>query len=213
MLTASAAGAVTIAKPSAQSGSLVLSTLQAGHNLTNNGPFSSNGANRIAYLFDEGINIGSGEQTFLLHYDRSGGLFASGRVRGTFDFVLSPGEAFASIYSTPLQLINSDDLTNGVTYQRCVVCLSVGATIFRGIEPSNVPIFGDVITISPGQNVASSVYTVTYDLTNDGVTMDEIRFGFTAAVVPEPATWTLMIGGFGLAGAALRRRRAAHADA
>jgi len=26
--------------------------------------------------------------------------------------------------------------------------------------------------------------------------------------VPEPATWTLMIGGFGLAGAALRRRRA-----
>ncbi len=28
-----------------------------------------------------------------------------------------------------------------------------------------------------------------------------------SAGVPEPATWTLMIGGFGLAGAALRRRR------
>jgi hypothetical protein len=26
--------------------------------------------------------------------------------------------------------------------------------------------------------------------------------------VPEPAVWTMMIGGFGLAGAALRRRRA-----
>jgi microcystin-dependent protein len=29
--------------------------------------------------------------------------------------------------------------------------------------------------------------------------------------VPEPASWALMIGGFGLAGVALRRRRAAAA--
>jgi hypothetical protein len=28
------------------------------------------------------------------------------------------------------------------------------------------------------------------------------------AGVPEPASWALMIGGFGLAGASLRRRRA-----
>ncbi|PZQ63703.1 MAG: hypothetical protein DI570_08050 [Phenylobacterium zucineum] len=31
------------------------------------------------------------------------------------------------------------------------------------------------------------------------------------AVVPEPSTWALMIGGFGLAGATLRRRRLAAA--
>ena len=35
--------------------------------------------------------------------------------------------------------------------------------------------------------------------------------GGPVGVVPEPATWGLMIGGFGLAGAALRRRRALHA--
>ncbi|WP_367255337.1 PEPxxWA-CTERM sorting domain-containing protein [uncultured Phenylobacterium sp.] len=28
------------------------------------------------------------------------------------------------------------------------------------------------------------------------------------AAVPEPATWALMIGGFGMAGAMLRRRKA-----
>ena len=32
--------------------------------------------------------------------------------------------------------------------------------------------------------------------------------GMSGAAVPEPAAWALMIGGFGLAGAALRRRRA-----
>ena len=34
---------------------------------------------------------------------------------------------------------------------------------------------------------------------------------FNLAEVPEPSTWALMIGGFGLAGAALRRRRTATA--
>ena len=34
------------------------------------------------------------------------------------------------------------------------------------------------------------------------------RTVFAAGGVPEPASWALMIGGFGLAGAALRRRRA-----
>ena len=32
--------------------------------------------------------------------------------------------------------------------------------------------------------------------------------GFVAATVPEPSTWAMMIGGFGLVGASARRRRA-----
>jgi hypothetical protein len=35
-----------------------------------------------------------------------------------------------------------------------------------------------------------------------------VMSGFSALAAPEPATWALMLGGFGLAGAALRRRAA-----
>jgi hypothetical protein len=45
---------------------------------------------------------------------------------------------------------------------------------------------------------------------SDDIGLDNIRFGQSAvAAVPEPATWALMILGFGGAGAMLRRRRPA----
>jgi hypothetical protein len=40
---------------------------------------------------------------------------------------------------------------------------------------------------------------------NGGVFFDDVS---VSGAIPEPATWALMIGGFGLAGALLRRRRA-----
>jgi hypothetical protein len=46
-------------------------------------------------------------------------------------------------------------------------------------------------------------------LSGNDFVLDDIAFGTTLpGGVPEPASWALMIGGFGLAGAALRRRRA-----
>ena len=44
----------------------------------------------------------------------------------------------------------------------------------------------------------------------NGAELDNVAVGLA---VPEPATWAMMIGGFGLAGASLRRRRAATAAA
>lgn len=46
-------------------------------------------------------------------------------------------------------------------------------------------------------------------ISNDsgGIEVDHLQYGLDAPGVPEPAAWALMIGGFGLAGAALRRRR------
>lgn len=49
--------------------------------------------------------------------------------------------------------------------------------------------------------------------TSDLVVMDDFLFGETRSAIPEPATWTMLIAGFGLAGAVLRRRRSAPARA
>ena len=48
-----------------------------------------------------------------------------------------------------------------------------------------------------GGNISAVLDTVTLDVTSGAGT-----------AVPEPATWTMMIAGFGLVGGALRRRRA-----
>lgn len=43
----------------------------------------------------------------------------------------------------------------------------------------------------------------------EAVALDAINFGGTVGGVPEPANWAMLIAGFGLTGAAMRRRRAA----
>ena len=86
------------------------------------------------------------------------------------------------------------------------------ATFAGGVSGSlslaaNTPGFFGVISDTPFS-------TVTVDL-NGSVTnvgFDALAFGIAApppAPVPEPATWAIMIAGFGLVGAAMRRRNAA----
>ena len=64
--------------------------------------------------------------------------------------------------------------------------------IFVGFTSAGNDIFG--IGIGPSSSV------------NDSFAIDDVRFT-SARGVPEPATWGLMILGFGAAGSALRRRR------
>jgi hypothetical protein len=212
----SAAAAVVADDPSATRGGITIEALPAGADLTNNGPFSSGGRTTpMLYVLDEGLNL-AGDHTFLMHFDRSGTIFNSGRVAGSFDFELGAGDVFLDAFTDTADLLASDDTSNGAHYQRCLACTSVAATLFRGLEPSKFPVFGDVISIVPDQTVTNNAshYTVYYDFTNDGATMDEARFVFGhGAAVPEPASWALMIAGFGLAGATLRSRKRATASA
>lgn len=75
-------------------------------------------------------------------------------------------------------------------------------------------IFGPDINIFTGQALGGDAYaggrfiaTGQNDaVCNTGICDANFRFT-TAAPVPEPATWALMLGGFGLAGAAMRTRK------
>lgn len=50
--------------------------------------------------------------------------------------------------------------------------------------------------------------SVVFQSTAGSFGIDDITFGSGPSGVPEPASWAMMIGGFGLAGTALRRQRA-----
>ncbi|WP_372786345.1 PEPxxWA-CTERM sorting domain-containing protein [Phenylobacterium sp.] len=65
------------------------------------------------------------------------------------------------------------------------------------ISLSNETFNTGFLSFTPGQHNGADVYA-TFKLVHDSL-----------PGVPEPASWALMIGGFGMAGAALRRRRQA----
>jgi hypothetical protein len=74
------------------------------------------------------------------------------------------------------------------------------------------PANGTIGTVTlGGLNLTGGSHTIQFvqDPTFVWTFVSEISFFGERAVVPEPGTWALMIAGFGLAGAALRRRRIA----
>jgi hypothetical protein len=106
------------------------------------------------------------------------------------------GSDTINIYSSATQ--NGSTLVDAVSY--------TGTT--RGISRNRPDAQGDVLNAAFVNSSANDVYgsylggTVAgdRDLGNPG------SYPFDVAAVPEPASWALMIGGFGLVGAQMRRR-------
>ncbi len=91
--------------------------------------------------------------------------------------------------------------------------ITVGGQPFSGSALMGIPSLPADGDQGVGRTVTYHLDSIQHDIT---FSSSGIAFEFdnlAVAGVPEPASWALMIGGFGLAGASLRRRRAATAAA
>jgi hypothetical protein len=192
LAAATSASASSIFSTNPVVGALSTHVINGTEDLTNNGPFASGSILAFppygAWLFDEGVQ--GNTHSYLLHYDRGGGARSIGLVAGSFKIQLASNEVFSVLADNSFDLLATDP-ANGVAYQTAAGT----ATTFRGVEGLDLY----------GFNQAGNLVTVGYALGSDGLSLDEVRFGVTA--VPEPSAWALLIAGFGMMGAALRRSR------
>ena len=133
-----------------------------------------------------------------LNFDGTSGTFgynnlAAGSFDNTFTFDVGalPGTAGATISSIKVSSLTNIDFTSVTLNGEDFDVDSTGTFEARHIT---LPVGSGLQTI---RVVGSSGGNASYD----GV----ISF----AAVPEPATWAMMIGGFGMVGGAVRRRKAA----
>lgn len=91
-------------------------------------------------------------------------------------------------------------------------------SVFDGMTSVNIGSFGTLAGPWVARTSASFALTngTTYSLRFSGLAtsdstafIDNVALSVTPANVPEPASWAMLITGFGLTGAAMRRRRAA----
>ena len=100
--------------------------------------------------------------------------------------------------------IHVDNSWQGGVYAPASILVDGVAQLFT------VPAPGSIGTISlTGLNLTGNSHTIQFGQAFGGWTfVSEISFFGETGAVPEPASWAMMIAGFGLAGAAMRRRSA-----
>lgn len=175
---------------------------------------------------DFGIVCAGGSGTCV---DMDGSTFASGRLdTGSYAFNAGDTVTFTWDLSGNQRSSAQDDFSGGFVFGDLTLVSSYSILGAWGnvLISSNVMsygigtgtgILGDTpfqsygIQFVAGQAGTVSTYLETVGNDNFGPIADNLVLDITPGTVPEPASWALMIGGFGLVGAALRRHRAAFA--
>lgn len=154
-----------------------------------------------AFIFAEGTSLmptnsfttglglaGLMTSPFLLHFDHVAG---RGSVSGSFDLQMDGGESLFGWVTTRMGL-NRTDTVSGADYATQDIQV-------RGLEAAT-----DNFSVL---DLGGGLFRVNYALVNTGDTVDEARLFVTSGAVPEPASWAMMIAGFGLVGGVMRHKR------
>lgn len=129
-----------------------------------------------------------------LTFDGTTGTFGfdnhtSGAFEDTFNFNVGDGIAGSTISSIKVSVPSNIDFTSVTLNDVEFDLISDGVVEFRSIS----------------QAVSAGIQTIVVKGTSGSNASYSGTLAFTA--VPEPATWAMMVGGFGLVGGAMRRRR------
>jgi hypothetical protein len=152
-----------------------------------------------------------------------------------FDFSVAPAEVFSGSFSYDLDLVHqdvnvgadADALLTSFSFTVGTVSYSLGDIGPPGgdlfLDAGGAPTLwsfqlqkaGDARVVSLGFSVKDGFGFDLEDLVDNGLNLSGLDAGAqsvtlpVASGAPEPTVWALMIAGFGMAGGALRRRRAA----
>lgn len=167
--------------------------------------FGTGATNGTAYAPSGSESVGGGSDVRLYSSDVSGEAF--GPPTGTGNFLAILDGSYNVAFSSGVSVISF--LIGGLDSYNSVVLNFADATT---ITLNGREIIGQPFVSTPNTGETGRV---TYDF-GSGPLLSNISFGSSqrtfeldgiVAAAPEPATWLMMILGFGLVGGALRRRR------
>ena len=121
----------------------------------------------------------------------------------TFDIQTTAGTTLVSFHYTTSNAFAYSNLfpSNSLAW------VTNGSTRYINLAFASSLSAPGVVNLRPGDLASNFGLTGSWECDNCSNIRDITGGSVTSGAVPEPATWALMIGGFGLAGAALRRRR------